>query len=381
MNQEDYLKMYEKYISGQCTPAEEEELYAYMDGFKMQQSDLPDTAYDDSANKDQIFKKINQTIAESKPTVKMSYSWFKYAAAIFLLFTAGYLFTNKTIFKTSASKVDLQAALDKRPIKPGRNTATLTLEDGSILDLEVVKEGTFTSTDGTLIKKSGKGSIIYQGSGDSKAGIHFNKISVPAGGSYTIVLPDGTSVWLNALSSLTYPTTFSDKNREVTLTGEAYFEVAKNPVKPFVAKVNSMKVTVLGTHFNIDAYDSKHYKTTLLEGSVQVSNAEKHAMLKPGQQSLLNLEDANFKISKVNVNKAVAWKNGYFMFQNDDIKDIMGQISRWYDVHVQFEGKISSKTFGGIYSRDKDFNELLKGLELTGLVRFKIEGRRIIVMS
>lgn len=381
MNQEEYLALYEKYIAGLCSPEEEEQLYTHMDGFKMLESDLQGADQADLKYKDQLFEKINQTIEAAERPKIIRLAWFKYAAVLLLTLAAGYLFIDNKQLHSGRSNTPKQAHVNKATIKPGRNTATLTLSDGAVLDLENLENGMIASTGGTQVKKSADGSIVYQVVEDDSNPGGLNTIAVPAGGQYQVILPDGTAVWLNALSSLTYPTAFKGKSREVTLRGEAYFEVAKDPSKPFIARVDEMQIRVLGTHFNIDAYDAKRYRTTLLEGSVQVSKAHKTALLKPGQQSVLNFDNESIKVAEVNVNKTVAWKNGYFMFQDDKIKDIMAQISRWYDVEVEFEGAVSQETFGGIYSRNKDINELLKGLELTGLVRFKIEGRRIIVMS
>lgn len=381
MNQEEYLKLYEKYIAGLCSAEEEEQLYAYMDDFKMLDADHAADEVGDLQRKDQLFQQINQTIQRSDKPLSVHFNWMKYAAAVFLILAAGLLFFDIQKPQPAGSNVRKQVAKAKLPIMPGRNTATLTLSDGVVVDLAQAGNGTIASTRGARVQKSGDGSIIYEASGKNSDIESFNTINVPAGGQYKVVLPDGTAVWLNALSRLTYPTTFSGKTREVKLEGEAYFEVAKNAAKPFIARVNDMRVTVLGTQFNINAYDKRRYRTTLVEGSVQLSQSARQALLKPGQQGVVDPENENIKVAPVNVNKIVAWKNGYFMFQDDPIKDIMAQISRWYDVEVEFDGTMPTKTFGGIYSRNKDINELLKGLELTGLVRFKIEGRRIIVMA
>jgi mannose-6-phosphate isomerase class I len=381
MNQEEYLKLYEKYIAGLCSPEEEERLYAYMDDFKMLDAYPTADEVSELQRKDQLFQQIKQTIQQVEKPFRIHLNWVKYAAAFLFILAAGMLFMDNKKPLPADLNVQEQTARTKLSITPGRNTATLTLSNGAVVDLENVENGTIASTQDAQVQKSEEGAIIYLATGKDTKAESFNTINVPAGGQYKVVLPDGTAVWLNALSMLTYPTTFSGKTREVKLEGEAYFEVAKNAAKPFIARVNGMRVTVLGTQFNINAYDKQRYKTTLVEGSVQLSQSAKQALLKPGQQGVVDSEKESIKIASVNINKIVAWKNGYFMFQDDSIKDIMAQISRWYDVEVAFEGTMPSKTFGGIYSRNKDINELLKGLELTGLVRFKIEGRRIIVMA
>jgi transmembrane sensor len=268
-----------------------------------------------------------------------------------------------------------------RPIKPGRSTAELRLSDGSVINLDQVNAGLISTLGKTRISKDTTGSIIYANNSSASEDAR-NTISVPVGGNYKVILPDGTAVWLNASSSLTYPLAFRGKTRGVSLQGEAYFEVAKNPDKPFVVQVNSMQVTVLGTHFNVNAYtEHSGIQTTLVEGSVRLSQGNNQVILKPGEQGNADPSSSKIQVAQVNTNKVLAWKNGYFMFQDDNIQDIMQQIARWYDLEVEYRGKLTSSRFGGIYSRNKDINELLKGLELTGLVHFKIEGRRVIVMA
>jgi transmembrane sensor len=382
MNQEEYLLLYEKYVAGLCSAEEQEKLYAYMDAFQMQEPNFKEPDLEEVHFKAQLFEKINSTIDRSARPAKPLYQFLKIAAVLLAMIGIGFLFIKRETYKLSNQEVALQKEARKNNlIHPGKNTATLTLSDGSVLDLERVKSGMIVSIPGTKVNKSVEGAIVYQVSGEESPVENMNTISVPAGGQYKVVLSDGTAVWLNALSKLTYPVIFKGKNREIMLTGEAYFEVAKDAKRPFIATVNTMKVTVLGTHFNINSYDANSYKTTLLEGAVRISNPFNQAVLKPGQQGIVIAKNSVIKVDKVNVNKVVSWKEGYFMFQDDHIKDIMSQISRWYDVDVEFRGSMPSQTFGGMYSRNKDINELLKGLELTGLVRFKIEGRRIIVMS
>jgi transmembrane sensor len=180
---------------------------------------------------------------------------------------------------------------------------------------------------------------------------------------------------------LKYPTVFYGHERRVELSGEAYFEVAKNAAKPFKVSVNGINVQVLGTHFNIMGYnDEKEVKTTLLEGSVKLTNKNCTALLKPGEQGVLNHQQTAFNIENVDVDDVVAWKNGFFAFNNEDIQTIMKEISRWYDVDVEFPEKFKRRNFGGTVSRFKDVSQVLNALELTGSIHFKVEERRIIVM-
>jgi ferric-dicitrate binding protein FerR (iron transport regulator) len=186
---------------------------------------------------------------------------------------------------------------------------------------------------------------------------------------------------LNAASSIKYPITFSGNERNVELTGEAYFEVAKNKDKPFNVKVNGMKVEVLGTHFNVMAYnDENSIETTLLEGSVKLTKKGASATLLPNQQGSLSRDAQGFRVTEVVAQDIIAWKNGFFKFDNENIETIMRKVARWYDVDITYEGDLTRQNFGGTVSRFNDLSKLLKTLELTGTIHFKIDGRRITVM-
>ena len=381
MNAEEYLLLYEKYNAGLCSAEEEKRLFDHQDRFKM----LPDdfSAADDLQPVDEarIYNRIVETLSKpAKKTFKLN-TFYKIAAILVVSVGIGVLYRNNWRLPGSDS-LDQKATLQaNRPIKPGRSTAELKLSDGSVIDLDQVNAGLISTLGETRISKDTSGSIIYANNNSASEDAR-NTISVPVGGSYKVILPDGTAVWLNSSSALTYPVAFKGKSREVSLQGEAYFEVTKNPKKPFVVQVNSMQVTVLGTHFNVNAYTGHPgIQTTLLEGSVRLSQGSNRVTLRPGEQGNVDPESSEIRVAQANTNKVVAWKNGYFMFQDDDIQDIMQQIARWYDLEVEYRGKLSNSRFGGIYSRNKDINELLKGLELTGLVHFKIEGRRVIVMA
>lgn len=380
MNAEEYLLLYEKYISGLCSAEEEKRLFEYQDRFQMLGEDSLATQDLQPGDNSRIYNRIVETLSEpSKKTFRLN-TFYKIAAILLLTVGLGFLYRNNWSFSGS-NKTPKSAVVASRPIKPGRNTAELKLSDGSVINLDQVNAGLISTLGKTRISKDTTGSIIYANNNSASEDAR-NTISVPVGGNYKVVLPDGTAVWLNASSSLTYPLAFKGKTRGVNLEGEAYFEVAKNPNKPFVVQVNKMQVTVLGTHFNVNAYsDHAAIQTTLVEGSVRLSQASSQVILKPGEQGNVDPISAKIQVSQANTNKVLAWKNGYFMFQDDNIQDIMQQIARWYDLEVEYRGKPSNSRFGGIYSRNKDINELLKGLELTGLVHFKIEGRRVIVMA
>jgi ferric-dicitrate binding protein FerR (iron transport regulator) len=206
-----------------------------------------------------------------------------------------------------------------------------------------------------------------------------NTIQTPRGGQYQVILPDGTKVWLNAASSLTYPTAFTGGDRAVQLRGEAYFEVAGNKEKPFKVMVGNMQVNVLGTHFNVMAYEDENaIQTTLLEGAVQVTNGGVSHLLKPGQEGRLDRSSDAFRLLDVDADEAVAWKNGVFQFGGISIETVMRQIVRWYDVDVEYQGR-TNEHFRGTISRSANASEVFKMLELTGAVHFTIDGKKVIV--
>jgi hypothetical protein len=384
MTPEEYIKLYEKFNAGHCTPEEEERLMEFEDDFKFPEtgSGLPLN----TANKQKrslIYARIRETLTYKRPTKNVRAMWgWAAAAAIALLFSTIFLLQKKQPENTIATNPVKKSA--SKPIKPGRNTAILTLANGSSITLDDAKNGVIAKAGKSSVKKLANGLIAYSNDGSAQPAAGEaarNVVTVPRGGKYTVQLPDGTMVWLNSSSSLSYPVAFTGADRSVTLTGEAYFEVTKNKHLPFIVHTNGVNVKVLGTHFNVSAYgDEKDIKTTLLEGSVSLSNNKSSALLVPGQQGI-TATDQGIVTKPVNVNQVIAWKTGYFIFRDDDIRGIMRKISRWYDVEVEYQGNVTNKTFGGIYSMNKDINELLKGLELTGLIHFKIEERRIIVMN
>lgn len=272
----------------------------------------------------------------------------------------------------------------KSEIVPGGNKAILTLPNGKKISLTDADNGTLAEQAGIKIVKTTDGQLVYTILSDHKQVSsdknQFNTIETPKGGSYQVRLPDGSNVWLNSASKLTFPSSFiAHKNRKVELNGEAYFDVASDKLHPFIVKTTNQEVEVLGTQFNINSYvDEPGVKTTLLEGSIKISKDKGTIkILKPGEQSTLTAKE--FIIESVDTDQAVAWKMNQFVFDSDDIQYIMRMISRWYNVEVEYVGEIPTSKFGGAVSRFENFSEVLKTLESTGKVKFKIEGRRILV--
>jgi transmembrane sensor len=312
-------------------------------------------------------------------STKLLWSWVA-AAVILLGFSTGlYLFSGRP-------KDQKHIVQNLTPITPGKNKAILILANGSKVTLDDASNGEIARQSGIKITKTAKGELIYTVQSSNPIAqntkIDYNTIETPRGGQYQVNLPDGSKVWLNAASSLRFPVAFSGGERKVELKGEAYFEVAKNKALPFRVVSNNQVVEVLGTHFNINSYqDENETKTTLLEGSVKVSTPTKgYAILKPGQESVINLSVPNIIVKDADTEEALAWKNGYFVFANEGIESVMRKISRWYDVDIEYLGNVSQKSVWGSVSRYKNVSEVLKMLELTGSIHFKIEERRITVM-
>lgn len=381
--------LFNSYMQQQCTIAEEEELMAFLA---------------DHENKEAVHALIEQVISSSgeeivmpghkaasvishilqqdrsgvvamrkKKSIPFLRMQMAAAAVIFCIAMAAYWYSGKP------EKEFVEMAEKPATILPGGNRAILTVADGSTIVLDSMQSEMLIQQGSTNIKKKGT-SLVYNATASvNMEEAVFNTLSTPRGGQYHLVLPDGSKVWLNASSSLHYPIVFTGSMREVELTGEAYFEIAKNKEKPFRVNVSGMKVEVLGTHFNINAYkDEDAVRTSLLEGKIKVVKDEFADVLQPGQQAILAATYKKFKKINVDMDDVVAWKNGLFQFNGDDITSIMRQINRWYDVEVAYSAKIPVRRFEGKISRGAPLSDVLKILELSG-VKFKVEEKRIIV--
>jgi transmembrane sensor len=262
-------------------------------------------------------------------------------------------------------------------IMPGRSGAILTLGDGSEIVLDSVANGVLANQSNTAVTKK-DGELVYTEGSDAHSVI--NKMTTPRGRQFKLELSDGTQVWLNASSSISFPTSFSNDERRVTIIGEAYFEVAKDKSKPFTVTVNDVEVKVLGTHFNINGYsDETEIKTTLIEGSVLVGKKDKKVLLKPGQQAEVK-NTGGVKVKDLeNFESVLAWKKGMFHFENASLETVLRQLSRWYDVDIVIEKGVVSRNFEGEINRDLELSQVLKILEGNN-VHFKIEGKVLRVM-
>jgi len=309
--------------------------------------------------------------------------WWVAAGTMLIMATAGYFAMNCKPAATQTAEIPKPAV--QPMVVPGGNKAVLTLADGSTIVLDSAANGALTQQGATRIMKKQDGELVYKA--DSKTGenaVAVNTISTPRGGQYQVVLPDGTRVWLNAVTSLRFPASFTGDRRVVELTGEAYFEVAsvgkEGKKLPFIVNVGGSQVEVLGTHFNVKAYeDEAAIKTTLLEGAVKMNSAKIQYLMKPGQQTRIG-KDGKISLNEdADVDEAVAWKNGRFQFNEADVETVMRDIARWYDVTIEYAGKVPAEKFEGEIPRSSSINEVFKILELSN-VHCKIEGKKITVL-
>jgi transmembrane sensor len=307
--------------------------------------------------------------------------WWSAAAIMILIGTGIYFFA----IKKSQTRVELgrtQQQEFKNDISPGGNKAILTLGNGSRIILDSFKNGLIAQQGNAKIIKQNSSQLTYNASFDKSTEIIYNTLTTPRGGQYQLELPDGTMVWLNAASSIRYPTVFAGKERKVEIAGETYFEVTKNPKMPFIVNINHFaEVEVIGTHFNVMAYgDEPVVKTTLLEGAVKFSMRNAKTILKPGDQAELSPSGDMKVINNANLADVIAWKNGYFQFHRAGTRAVMRQIARWYDVEISYEGNIPEEQLGGRISRNNNASEVLKILEVSN-IHFRIDGKRIIVIQ
>jgi len=374
----------EKFLAGMATTAEQEQLHQLYDSW----SDDEEQVVSDAGHADVLRSEIFQAIKErmkADPVHKTVIPFYKKklwrAMAAASVVGGGlllYLYRPAPP-KGPAIGGNKVLAVHSVPVVPGRDKATLTLADGSVVDLDSSGTGRLAQQGNTSIRiKDGK--IVYAPHKAGSNEMAYNTITTPRGGQYQVVLPDGTKVWLNATSYIKFPVAFTGGRRVVEVAGEAYFEVARNPAMPFIARVRDVAVEVLGTHFNIMAYgEEQKIAATLLEGSVKVSRGSDKHMIVPGQQAVW-AENGAFNLNNdVDMEEVVAWKNGKFHFNNADIKTIMRQIARWYDVDVEFENNAADIRLGGVISRKEDIRQLLNYFEIAGKVRFKVEEKKIIV--
>jgi ferric-dicitrate binding protein FerR (iron transport regulator) len=386
---ENIVALIDKCLSGKATPEEKELLNKWYHSFNDAAVDVRLTSMQ---NEDQIAERIklrllstvqNSTVAKAERPHRI---WWRIpaAAAVFLLIASSIFFIfNPKNKKQELAKTELNRPTPVNDIAPGGNKAVLTLADGSSIVLDSAANGTLTQQGNIKVQKLDNGQLAYTVNGKQVTEndeAFYNTISTPRGGQYQVTLADGTQVWLNAASSIRFPVVFTGAERKVEITGEVYFEVSKNAAIPFKVKTAASEVVVLGTHFIVNAYDDEAaVKTTLLEGSVKIIAAgQPIKYLQPGQQSAINKQGTITVLNNADIEEALAWKNGRFQFNSADLKSILRQISRWYDVDVVYKGNVNLH-FTGQLTRNDNVSKVFEELVLTGEVHFKIEGKKIIV--
>lgn len=317
----------------------------------------------------------------TRPVRRLSV-WGRVAAVLLLMGGVSAAYWKLTGTEKKAAPVAMVHG-GKKDIAPGGNKAVLTLANGSTIVLDNAHDGVLAQQGGTNVEKVDAGSLAYNTGGKGNEAVMYNTIATPNGGQYQVILPDGSKVWLNASSSLRFPTRFEGKERSVELTGEAYFEVAQRSSMPFRVKLpdNGMDVQVLGTEFDVMAYANEQTSnTTLVSGKVNVVSKGAVRMLEPGKQAILDNQTKAMRVAEANVEQVVAWKNGLFRFRETGIRELMRQVERWYNVQVVYEAEGKDQDFTGVVSRNQPVSALLQMLEMTGTVHFRIEDKKIVVL-
>ncbi len=400
MDQQQFNSLLEKWLSGRLHGEEHDLFWHALSEAEKQEwisrafyRDLVDGRYSglsSAAQQAAALAKLEQAIdsrdSSAKPgPVWLRSAWFR-AAAVVIMAVGIYSWWKAG----SVDKVEITSSVPSTgipaDIEPGRPKATLTLADGTLIPLDDVEQGLLARQQGITIEKPDKGRLVYKISNRDSPGastvLQYNTITTPKGGQYQLTLSDGSQVWLNSASSIRIPAAFSENQRVVEMTGEVYFEVTNDKNRPFTVMVNGEnRIEVLGTKFNVNAYDNEPaIEATLLEGSVKVANAQQNRLLVPGQQARMKAATIEL-IREADIEKVMAWKNGFFNFEEASLREVMNQLERWYDIEVEYEPNIPDIRFGGEMSRNVPLSDLLKGLKEMH-IDFQIkEGRKLMIKS
>ncbi|CAM3795288.1 FecR family protein [Mucilaginibacter galii] len=376
MTDQQITELIKKYNAGYASDNEKALIEAWY--LQFEQKDIPQLSDDQrQSDLDNIWKNLPVNRAK----IKRIGTWYRVAAAAMLL-----AFLSVGIYLSKYQEIKQGNVINEisRIAKPGGNKAVLILSNGQQIVLTDAENGQVAKQGNATISKTADGKVVYNFRQAADPGVQEqNTIATPAGGTYELTLSDGTKVTLDSHSSLRYPVAFNGADRKVELTGQAYFEVAHNKTKPFKVTSIGQTVEVLGTHFNINAYTNEGtITTTLLEGSVKVSNADKTAMLKPGQRSMLSRISgtAPISVNDADVETTIAWKNGLFRFKRADLQTVMRQFARWYDVEVDYEGEVPDVAITGKVQRASNASQVLTILNKLG-IKFRAEGKKITVLQ
>lgn len=380
MERQTFLQLIDKYLDGKASHAEQTILEEYYKRLN-EKSSLELNEDEEQALQHEMFKNIQSHINKNTTTIQPHRSltlWYAFAASIILFLSIGGYFIFNKIPQQRIAQTQTQ------DVEPGGNKAILKLANGRTIIIDDAKSGLIAQQAFATINKSSDGSLVYKDQANAKhKPMVYDTLTIPRGGQFPIRLGDGTKVWLNSATRLRYPETFASNERKVELIyGEAYFEVVHITAKPFRVIVRGQTIEDLGTQFNVNAYDDEPaMKTTLLAGSVKVFLKDQKTILKPGQQAIIKSTNSSIVVQNVDVDEAVAWKNGYFKFNDEDLKSVMRKVSRWYNVDVTYQGNFGDNiSFLGEVSRSKNISAVLKIMEATGNIHFQVSGRRVVVM-
>lgn len=366
----------EKFLAGTCTEEEKQVVEQWYATYEDRPDQQPSPAVMAGIYDELLQRLPERKVQEEAPAVRRRIPmWVAAAAAVILMVLAG----GAWFWFQHQQQLQPAQARFANDVAPGTSKARLLTGNGYVVDLSAAANGTISQQGNTRVNKQDSLLVYQNTTGKSSGAVVYNTLEIPRGGQYSIVLPDGTRVWLNAASSLRFPTAFAGKTREVTLQGEAYFEVAQDAQHPFVVQLAKGSVEVLGTHFNISDYaDEQAVTTTLLEGAVRVQQDGVGRVLKPGEQANWHRDNSKPQIILADTEAAIAWKNGLFTFSNTDINVVMRQLARWYDVEVIYPEPVNIR-LNGMISRYTSLSQVLKILELTGEAHFTIEGKKLTV--
>lgn len=378
MEKQEFLKLIDWYLEGNASAEEKQLLYNYYDSFQENDSWDETLMGNEKLIENEDLQILSNNIAALKTPVRKIITWKKWvvaASVIFMVGIGGYF----TIFTRDIEKPVAQAAPAKDVAAPTTNRAMITLANGEKIFLDNTANGTLGS-DGTVkIVKLDNGNIVYQNTRNA-AEVTYNTIINPQGSRVqTLVLTDGTQVWLNAGSSLRYPTAFIGSERKVELSGEGYFAVVHNEKMPFKVMANGVEIEDLGTEFNINSYaDEPEMKVTLVNGLLQVKKNGAEKLITPGQQA--KISDIIKLVKNADLDNELAWKNGFFAFHEADLKTVMRQLARWYDIEISYEGNIYQETYSGSIGKDLSLKDVLDGLTRMKL-KFRIEGNKVTILQ
>ncbi|HVV06971.1 MAG TPA: FecR domain-containing protein [Puia sp.] len=389
----DIHELIEKYLAGTADTEEVRRLQAWYDSFDDSQAEIEASPGDDAGKlRDRIRRRLQQTIAKEQNSSLLSgrrfrIRWMAAAAAALIPFIGitWYLLSSHPVAKPDASRpVSQPVAAD---IRPGGNKAVLTLANGQTIVLDSIVHGIIGQQGNMKIEKRQDGQVAYSADRqppDAHDAQTFNVVTTPPGGQYQVTLSDGTRVWLNAASSIRFPVAFTGRDRYVEITGEVYFEVAKDPSATFRVRAAGAEMKVLGTSFNVNAYsDEPAVRTTLLEGKVAVSTYpasydKPQQYLQPGQQSVIGRTGSIHIVDHADIEEVMAWRYGRFQFKSSDLQSVMRQIARWYDAEVVYTDQVNLH-FTGQITRNINVSKVLEQLTLTGEIHTRIEGKKIFI--